>query len=410
MASFRYHGRTSRGEAVNGVVDAASPESLADHLFARGITPIEIVAAGTTPTDLVHDTWRKLGGGKPKAADLIMFSRQMYALTKAGLPLLRGMTSLAASTPNERLREALAQILEYLQAGRDLASSLARHPEVFSRFYVSVVRIGEGTGNLPTAFLRMYEYLSMEKRIADKLRAAMRYPATVVVAIAIAVAVITLFVLPKFEPIFSSLGGNLPWATRVLLGTSGFVSQHWYVVAAIVATLVVGARLYLRNPDGRYRWDRFRLRVPVLGSIALKASLAKICRSLALTFDAGVPVSQGLNLIARAAGNEYMAEGVLQLRNGVERGESLARTAQTSGLFTPLALQMLLIGEETGALGEMLVEVADFYEREVDYELENMSAALEPFLILTVGVMVLILALGVFLPLWDMAASGGGLG
>jgi MSHA biogenesis protein MshG len=256
----------------------------------------------------------------------------------------------------------------------------------------------------------MYEYLSMEKRIADKLRAAMRYPATVVVAIAIAVVVITLFVLPKFEPIFSSLGGNLPWATRVLLGTSGFVSQHWYVVAAIVATLVVGARLYLRNPDGRYRWDRFRLRVPVLGSIALKASLAKICRSLALTFDAGVPVSQGLNLIARAAGNEYMAEGVLQLRNGVERGESLARTAQTSGLFTPLALQMLLIGEETGALGEMLVEVADFYEREVDYELENMSAALEPFLILTVGVMVLILALGVFLPLWDMAASGGGLG
>ncbi len=148
----------------------------------------------------------------------------------------------------------------------------------------------------------------------------------------------------------------------------------------------------------------------MVGSIALKATLAKVCRSLALTIESGVSIVQGLSLIARAAGNEYMSEGVLMLRNGVERGESLARTAQTSGLFTPLAMQMLLIGEETGALSEMLVEVADFYEREVDYELENISAALEPFLIVTVGAMVLILALGVFLPMWDLASSGGGFG
>ncbi len=251
MASFRFQGRTARGESISGLQEADSPESLADHLFARGITPIEIVAANARSGDSVQELWRKLGGGKPNANDLIMFSRQMYALTNAGLPLLRGITSLVASTPNQQLREALGQVLENLQAGRDLATSLGRHPEIFSRFYVSVVRIGESTGTLPTAFMRMYEYLSMEKRIADKLKTAMRYPTTVLVAILVAVVVITMFVLPKFEPIFRALGDNLPWATRVLLGFSGFAASYWYVLLAGALTFAIGMHLYLRNPDGR---------------------------------------------------------------------------------------------------------------------------------------------------------------
>jgi MSHA biogenesis protein MshG len=230
-----------------------------------------------------------------------------------------------------------------------------------------------------------------------------------VVAIGVAIAVITLFVLPKFEPIFASLGDNLPFATRVLLGVSDFVSNYWYMLIGAFMCSAIGFRVYVSNEQGRYRWDRFKLRIPIVGSIVMKATLAKICRSFALTAESGVPIVQGLGMIARAAGNEYMAEGVLALRNGVERGESVARTAQTLGLFTPLALQMIMVGEETGALGDMLVEVADFYEREVDYELENISSALEPLLIVAVGGMVLVLALGVFLPLWDLAASGGAL-
>jgi MSHA biogenesis protein MshG len=190
---------------------------------------------------------------------------------------------------------------------------------------------------------------------------------------------------------------------------SGFFQGYWHVIAATLFFGVIGFRFYLRNPDGRYRFDKFRLRIPIVGPIATKGAMAKICRSLALAFDSGVPAVQGLNLIARAAGNEYLSEGVLALRNGVERGESLSRAAQTLDLFTPIALQMLQIGEETGDLSELLTEVADFYEREVDYDLENISHAIEPILILAVGAMVLILALGVFLPLWDLAASGGGL-
>ena len=408
MASYHYTGRTSRGELVTGVLEAESADSLAEHLFARGITPTQIAAAGRSD-DVLHDLLRQLGAGRPKLTDLIMFSRQMHAVTEAGLPLLKGMSSLAASTPNAILRTALQRVIEDLQSGRDLATALSRHAEIFSKFYVSIVRVGESTGTLPTAFKRMYEYLAMEKRILDKLRTATRYPLTVVAAIGIAIAMITFWVLPKFAPIFASLGDNLPWATRVLLGVSGFAADYWYVVIAAGLCTFIGVRLYLRNEEGRYQWDKRKLRIPVVGPIIHKAIMARICRSFALTIDAGVPIVQSLNMIARAAANEYVSEGVLALRSGVERGESLTRTAQTSMLFTPLALQMIEVGEETGALGDMLTEVADFYEREVDYDLENISAALEPLLIVGVGGMVLILALGVFLPLWDLAASGGSL-
>jgi MSHA biogenesis protein MshG len=409
MALYRYNGRSARGELISGALEADSPEALATHLFARGITPTDIKPASTSSA-AVGDFWRRIGGGKPTHTDLILFSRQMYAITKSGVPLLKGIKSIAASTPNQTLREALGAVVDGLQAGRDLSFSFGRFPDIFSKFYVSVIKVGESSGTLETAFLRMFEYLSMEKRIKDKLKTALRYPITVVVAITIAVGVITMWVLPKFAPVFAALGDNLPWATRVLLGVSQYTSEYWYIVIALIAALIVAFKLMLRDPAGRYRWDKLRLRAPVIGEITRRACLAQICRSFALTLEAGVPIIQALGMIARAAGNEYMTERVLALRDGVERGEGLFRTAQTADLFTPLALQMISIGEETGDLGEMLGEVADFYEREVDHDLENLTASLEPILIVSVGGMVLILALGVFLPLWDMAAQAGGLG
>jgi MSHA biogenesis protein MshG len=409
VAVFKYNGRTARGEAVTGSLESESAETLANHLFARGITPIDIKPVAASE-DILAELKRRLGGGRPTLTDLILFSRQMYSITKAGVPLLRGLQSIAASTPNSVLRATLGAAIELLQGGRELSFAFSRFPDVFSRFYVSVVKVGESSGTLETSFLRMYEYLSTEKRIKDKVKAALRYPATVVAAIAIAIAIITLWVLPKFDPIFAALGDNLPWATRVLLGTSTFAAEYWYVVLAAIAAAIGGFRLFLRDPAGRYRWDKFKLHAPIIGGIVRRAGLAQICRSLALTLEAGLPVIQALSTIARAAGNEYLTERVLALRDGVERGEGLYRTAQTADLFTPLALQMIAVGEETGAVSDMLGEVADFYEREVDYDLENLSAAIEPLLIVAVGAMVTVLALGVFLPLWDLAAGAGGLG
>jgi MSHA biogenesis protein MshG len=409
MPAFRYNGRTARGEAVAGSLESDSPEALATHLFARGITPIDIKPVAETH-NVLRDLRQRLGGGKPSIMDLILFSRQMYSITKAGVPLLRGMQSIAASTVNPVMRATLHSVIESLQAGRDLTFAFGRFPDVFSKFYLSVVKVGESSGTLETAFLRLYEYLSMEKRIRDKVKAALRYPATVVGAIGIAVTIITIWVLPKFAPIFAALGDNLPWATRVLLGVSSFSADYWYLVVGAIVVATVVFRLWVGQPAGRYKWDKFKLNAPIVGGIVRCASLAQICRSFALTLESGIPMIQSLNTIARASGNDYLNERVLALRDGVERGEGLYRTAQTIDLFTPLALQMIAIGEETGALGEMLGEVAEFYEREVDYDLENLSAAIEPLLIVAVGAMVLVLALGVFLPLWDMAAKGTGLG
>ncbi len=409
MPAFRYNGRTTRGEAVAGSLESESAETLATHLFARGITPIDIKPVVVTH-DVLGEVWRRLGGGRPTTTDLILFSRQMYSITKAGVPLLRGMQSIAASTANPVMRSTLQAVIESLQGGRDLTFAFGRFPDVFTKFYLSVIKVGESSGTLEMAFLRMYEFLGMQKRVRDKVKAALRYPATVVVAISIAMGVITMFVLPKFAPIFAALGNNLPWATRVLLGVSTFTSQYWYLVISAGVAVIVAFRMWVSDPAGRYKWDKLKLRTPVVGGIVRRASLAQICRSFALTLEAGVPMIQSLSTIARATGNDYLTERVLALRDGVERGEGLYRTAQTVDLFTPLALQMIAIGEETGALGDMLGEVAEFYEREVDYELENLSAAIEPILIVGVGAMVLVLALGVFLPLWDMAARGTGLG
>ena len=210
------------------------------------------------------------------------------------MPLLRGLQSIAASTPNAVLRETLGSVIDHLQGGRELSFAFGMFPEVFSKFYVSVIKVGESSGTLETAFLRMYEYLGMEKRIRDKVKAALRYPATVVAAIGIAVTIITMFVLPKFEPIFAALGDNLPWATRVLIGTSTFVSTYWYIVVAVIVAAAMGFRLFIRDPAGRYRWDKFKLDAPIVGGIVRRAALAQICRSFALTLEAGLPVIQAL--------------------------------------------------------------------------------------------------------------------
>lgn len=408
MPFYQYKGRSGRGDVIAGTLEAESPDALATRLFNSGVTPIEINPASIADETTAGDLWRRMGGGRPTTVDLILFCRQMYTITKAGIPLLRGIKTLAESTENVVLRDTLEEVVSSLQGGRDLASAMGRHPHVFSKFFISIIRVGENSGTLPNAFLRMYEYMNMEKQINDKVKSATRYPMFVVIAIGVAIGVITLWVLPQFAPIFKALGDDLPWATRVLLGTSAFIINYWYVVLSAVIATIVGVKLWLRDDNARYKWDRMKFQIPVIGTVTRKAVLARVCRSFAVALEAGVPIIQGLNIIARAAGNEFMTERVLSLRDGIERGESLSRTAGTVALFTPLVLQMIAVGEETGAMHEMLAEVADFYEREVDVDLENMSSALEPLLIIGVGGMVLILALGVFLPLWDMAAAAGG--
>lgn len=401
MAQFQYRGRTGRGELVTGELEAETADAVAVQLFNMGVTPIDIVPA-PEKTSALDELKRRMGGGKPTLDDLILFSRQMYALTKSGVPLIRGLTALAESTRNVVLRETIHDVVTTLESGRDLASSLARHPQVFSPLYVNIVRVGENAGNLEEAFLRLYDYLQLEKDTRNRIKQAFRYPTFVIVAISVAIAIVTVFVIPKFKTLFDRFDTELPLATRIILGVSDFAVAYWPVILLALIGAVVAFRLYVHTEDGRYRWDRYKLHMPIIGDIILRSTLARYARAFSMTIRSGVPLIQALTLVARAVDNEFLGDRILAMRNGVERGESLYRTSRAAGLFTPLVLQMVAIGEETGRLDDMLDEVGDFYEREVDYDIKTITARIEPILITALAVLVLILALGVFLPIWDL--------
>ena len=411
MPVFTYTGRTRRGELASGLMEGDTADSIASRLFSNGITPIEVKAAAQTQEGDVSAALRKLGFGAPKLSDIVLFSRQMYTITKSGIPLLRGIKGLAASTHNVVLREALEDILSNLEGGRDLAGSFARHPKIFPPLYISILKVGEETGTLDASFKRLAEYLARDQDMRDRIKAATRYPLIVLCTIAIAIAVLTTFVIPRFAPLFRALGDQIPWPTRVIMGVSTFAQNYWGAVLGGLVIAAFAARQYVATEHGRLRWDTWKLRIPVIGALIHEGILARITRSLAISLSAGMPVIQTLRVIAQSAGNEFMAERVGRLRDCVERGDPVSRAATNVGMFPPLVIQMMAVGEETGDLSGLLDEVAEFYEREVDYKLKNLSSAIEPILIIAVGGIVCVLALGVMLPMWEMISkvgSGGG--
>lgn len=406
MSSFRYRGRSGRGDLITGRLEAETVDAVASRLLNLGITPLQIDADSDRGAS-VEEWLRRLGAGRPTTVDLVLFSRQMYAITKSGLPLLRGLRGLAESTHNVVMRDVLHDVLQSLESGRDLASSLARHPTIFTSLFISMVRVGESTGTLDNAFLRLCDYLGQDQDVQDRVKAALRYPIIVVIMIALAVAVITVFVIPNFTPLFKILGNDIPWPTRVIMGASDLVVHHGVVLIIGGVLFATGINRYLATPGGRYQWDRYKLKIPVIGDLIRQSILSRVTRSLAISLEAGLPMIQALTLLSRSSGNEFLAERLLRLRDAVERGDSLSRAATTSAIFPSLVLQMMMVGEESGELTRLLDEIAGFYQREVDYRLKNLTALIEPILIVGVGGMVLILALGVFLPMWNMIAKVG---
>lgn len=402
MAEFVYKGRSTSGEPMKGRLTGASSEAVANRLQSIGVIPIDIRQTVEKNEVTVEDIWRRFGGGRPTTKDLGLFCRQMHVITRTGLPLLRGLGGLAETTHNDVLREALIDVMNGLESGRGLAQSMSDHPKVFPKLFVSIVEMGETTGTLDKAFMRMYDYLMMEQEIKDRVKSATRYPMTVIIAIGIALGIITVFVIPAFAPLFRSLGDEVPLPTKIIIGVSSFVINHWPWLIAGAGAIWAAITGFLKTEKGRFKWDSWKLNLPVVGTIVRNASLSRITRSLMIALQAGLPMNETLQTVSNSIGNEYLSTKLDGLALGIERGESLWRTAHATKLFTPLVLQMIALGEETGSLPELLDEVADHYKREVDYDLDNLSAAIEPLLLIAVGGMVLVLALGIFLPMWDM--------
>jgi MSHA biogenesis protein MshG len=405
MPTFRYRGRTPEGETISGTLEGDSASAVADELSRGQITPLAITeVAGGGGVDLA--AWvKRLRRERVPLEDLILFTRQMATLLRAGVPLLRGLAGQVESVPNQRLSEALQGVRETVESGRTLADGLELYPDVFSEIFVHMIRVGEASGNLEEVFRRLAGYLEQEKDTRDRTKQALRYPMLVVVAIAVAFVILNVVVIPKFIGLFSGLDAELPLPTRILIGISEFTRSYgWLLVLALIGAFY-GLRRYIDTEPGRQAWDRWKLKTPIIGDIFFKLALARFTRTFATTTYSGVPVVEGLNVVSRAVGNRFVGDHVAAMRDGVERGDSLYNTARREGLFPLTVLQMIEVGEETGAVDEMMEQVAEFYEREVDLKIDNLSSLIEPVLIAVIGAMVLLLALGIFLPMWDMARA-----
>lgn len=398
---YAWTGRSSAGLA-SGEMDATNADAVAEMLLGRGVTPLTIQATKARPLAWPRWRWRQ---PRVQPVDQLLFSRQLHTLLRAGVPILRALAGLQESTRNALMKTTLQAVRDSLESGIALSTSLARHPAVFNPFYVALVRVGEMTGRLDDVFLRLFHNQEFELFMRQQVKSALRYPIFVLSAMAVAVGVINLMVIPAFATVFQQAGTALPLPTRLLMASSRFTLDWGWLIGLAGVAGFFALRRWRGTPAGRLWLDAALLRIPIAGKIVSKAMLARFARSFSLSLKSGVPIEQALVVVTQTVDNHHIARRIEGMRASVERGESVLRAAVATEVFTPVVLQMIAVGEETGAIDELMDEVAELYTNEVQYELKTLAQQLEPILIVFLGVLVLILALGVFLPVWDLGRT-----
>jgi MSHA biogenesis protein MshG len=398
---FAYTGRAASGD-VNGELDGSDASAVATLLMSRGVTPLQIDATGSDSNAMTTADALAMFQPKVQPSDLMMFSRQLHTLLRAGVPILRALAGLQDSAASQRFKQVLANVRHSLESGIELSICFAQQGGVFDNFYVSMVRVGEMTGRLDDVFMRLFKHIEFEQFMRQQVKSALRYPGFVILAMMVAIGVINTMVVPAFANVFKSFGAELPLATRILVAASDFTMNFgWLLVGGSVAGFFA-LRRWIARPAGRQAWDRLVLRLPLAGRIVQKATLARFARSFSLAIKSGVPIEQALSVVSQTVDNAWISRKIDGMRDAVERGDTILRAAIASGVFTPVVLQMIAVGEETGAVDELMEEIAELYNNDVQYELKTLSQQIEPILIVFLGVLVLVLALGVFLPLWDL--------
>jgi len=401
VSQFKFSGRSVQGLAVNGQLEAASQDAVAASLIGRGITPIKIEEITVTATTL-RKINKLLGADKVSDTDLIMFCRQMQTICKAGIPLTRGIRGLSASINHEYFRDTLNNIADRLETGIGLSQAMRHHPKTFNHLFVSMISVGENSGNLDEIFRQIGFYIERDNETKKRIKSAVRYPSFVTTALVLAITAINIWVIPAFAQMFAKFNAKLPILTRLLIGMSNLFVNYWPYMLALLIVTVVGTYKYLQTEQGALQWGQKKLQLPIIGELIERASMARYARSFGLMLRAGVPITQALNLCAAAIDNPWLAAKIKRIREGIERGESLLRTHLHAAMFTPLVLQMIAVGEESGQVESLLTDVAEFYEREVDYDLKTLTDRIEPILIVVMAAFVTVLALGIFLPMWSL--------
>ncbi|TMH31464.1 MAG: type II secretion system F family protein [Betaproteobacteria bacterium] len=404
MQTYVYEGRNKLGEKMRGRIESANPNAVAKWLMESEISPIKI---RELPKPAQQPEWlmNLTGENKVDMLELQMLTRQMANMVRAGMPLMLAVEGIQRSTTSKPLAKALLAVRADLDRGSELSTAFARHPKIFDNFYVNMVKVGEGSGRLDEAFRALFKQIEFDRDLNKKVKSAVRYPTFVMSALAIGMSVLMLFVIPVFAATYKNLKAELPAITQVLISISQFARSYWWVVGAAIGVAVFLFKRWTATERGGYLWDRTKTRLPVIGSILKKASVARFCRNFAMASRSGVPLVPSLELAARVVGNAFYEQRILQMRKGVERGDNFSRVATTSGIFSSMEVQMISVGEATGEVAEMMEQIAQIHSEDVTYEVSKLSETIEPILLGIMGVMVGILLLGVFTPLWNLGQA-----
>ena len=406
MTAYVWKGRGPDGTIVSGRLAANCPEACAAQLQQQQVVPLDIRLERDLFASLQRG-WQKISQRGPNLLSLQMLAQQMASLLRAGIPLLRGIRGLAATTPNKPLAEALTSVSASLEAGESLAGSLARQSDIFPPLFISLVQAGESTGRLELAFKEIATSLNRDQQTRKRVWAALRYPLMVVLAIISAIAVVTTLVVPAFAKLFNGMSAELPWPTTVLLQSSDLVRNHWSTGLVVIALCVCGVYLFRASRRGAAIWDQYILSVPGIGGISRRVLVARIARALSMSLRSGVPALRAFTSAADVADNRYLRLQLIEMRDALEQGAGIHATARSTEVFSGLALQMIAVGEESGALDDMLDMIADHYEQEAEFAASSLSDMLQPVLLLVLAGFILLVALGVFLPIWEMSSFTG---
>ena len=400
MQGFRYEGRDYRNQIIRGEFEAEDLDAVVQYLQSRKIIPLLIKPIQKSNN---WKRWLNLSlTNKIKPFHIMSFCRQLATLNNIGLPIVESLRRLARAADIEEMRVVIEQLANDVNLGMSLSRALKRHPKVFSELIINMVEVGENTGNLSESLKQVAAYLANSQENYRRLASALRYPTIVAVGIISAIIILSIFVIPKFATIFDRFKLELPWTTRAIIGMSQFIENYSLLCMILMVVGFMAIKRSLKVPLIGIKWDRYKLKIPIVGKLINQILVARFAWSFALILHSGINVLKGLSLVSRTMENRYFSERILAMRKDIEEGRNFTQAATNSNLFTPLVIQMLEVGEESQTIGEALSEIARYYESEVDLQLSKLNESLEPVLLLALGGLVVILAMGIYFPMWDL--------
>lgn len=402
--TFVWKGRSPSGELLSGEYNAESKDDLVSHLRKRKIiiTSMREKAKGNINIKLP-------GSDRVSVKEIGVFTRQFATMINAGLPMVQCLDILSQQTEKEFFRTSIARLMADVEGGSTLAESMARHPKVFSTLYVNMVEAGEAGGILDVILVRLATFLEKLDALQRKVKGALTYPSVVAFVAIMATCFMLIFIIPTFAKMFTDFGGQLPTPTRIVMGLSDFLRGYWWAIIAGVVGVVIGLQRYYKTESGRLVIDRLLLKIPILGDVIRKGAVARFTRTLGTLISSGVPILSGLEITARTAGNRVVENAVVATRESISQGNTIAEPLRVSGVFPPMVTSMIAVGEQTGALDEMLEKIASFYDSEVDTAVDALTAIIEPVMIVVMGTVVGGMLIAMYLPMFKLVSvvSGG---